>query len=238
MRYLVLLGDDESNANEPGTPAFDAEMEGYERFGELAADAIVGGEALQPCETAVTVRHGDGAPLVTTGPYAETSEALGGFYVLEAGTLDDAIELARQIPVVDTGWIALRPLVMWQGPEGDDTGTGDRYLALLYGKESPADIPDTPEWDEGAAEHGRFVEGAGGAVLAGAAIHPVDTTTTVRVRDGQLEVSAGAPNEAAALNGGLYVLRAPTAAAAAELAAAIPVSPGGAVELRPIMELE
>jgi hypothetical protein len=161
MRYLALLGEDESAAAQPDTPAWDAEIAAHMRFSEVVADAIHGGEALLPVATAMTVRHGDGdEPLVTTGPYAETSEALGGFYVLEAGTLDDAIDLARQIPTAETGWVALRPLVMWQWPDGDTPPSGNRYLAAIYGNESPADQPDTPAWDEGAAAHGRFVEGA------------------------------------------------------------------------------
>ena len=78
MHYLVLLGGDESLDPAPGTPEFDAMMAGYERFGELAGPTIRGGEALQPKATAATIRHGDGAPLVTDGPYAETTEAIGG----------------------------------------------------------------------------------------------------------------------------------------------------------------
>jgi hypothetical protein len=238
MRYLALLGEDESAAAQPDTPAWDAEMAGHMRFSEVAADAIHGGEALQPVATAMTVRHGDGGePLVTTGPYAETTEALGGFYVLEAGTLDDAIDMARRIPTAESGWVALRPLVMWQAPDGDTPPSGNRYLAVIYGKESPADQPDTPAWDEGAAAHGRFVEGAAGAVLAGGAVHPVDTTTTVQVRDGELLVTDGALSEAAEIVGGLYVLGAPTTAAAVDVATAIPVGPGGAIEVRPVMDI-
>jgi hypothetical protein len=241
MRYLALLGDDESNATQPGTPEWDAEMEGYERFGAVAGEAIVAGEALEAAATATTVRHAEaGEPLVTTGPFAETSEAIGGFYILDAGTLDDAIELVRHIPAVDSGWVALRPVVQWFGPgEADSSpppGTA-RYLAVLYGKESPADVPDTPEWEAGATEHGRFVEGAGPAVLAGVALHPLDTTTTVRVRDGETLVTDGPFSESAEIVGGFYVVAAESPERAAELAAAIPVNPAGSVELRPIMEL-
>ena len=107
----------------------------------------------------------------------------------------------------------------------------------MYGKESPADVPETPEWDAGAVEHGRFVEGAGDRVVSGAALHPVDTTTTVRVRGDELLVTDGPFCESAEVVGGLYTLRAPSKEAAIELAAAIPVSPGGAVEVRPVMDV-
>ena len=236
MHYLVLLGGDESLDPDPGTPEFDEMMAGYQRFGELAGPNIRGAEALQPTATAATIRHGDGAPLVTDGPYAETTEAIGGFYVLEVDTLDDAIELAKEIPAASTGWVALRPMVLWRTAEGAEV-TGERYLAAIYGKESSGETPDTPEWEAGAAEHGRFSEEAGSAVLAGGAVHPLDTTTSVRVRDGDVVLSDGPVNEAAELVGGFYLVQAPSRDQAVALAQRIPVEPDGSVELRPIWEL-
>ena len=149
MRYLALLGSDESDVPAPGTPERDEMHAGYVRFAQLAADAILAGEALQPATTARTVRHGDGGePLVTEGPYAETAEALGGFYVLEADTLDDAIALAREIPTARHGWVAVRPLVMWQSDPGERR-PGTPHLALMYGKESPATCPAPPSGTPG-----------------------------------------------------------------------------------------
>jgi hypothetical protein len=236
MRYLALLGADELATPAPGTPERDQMHAGYVRFAEQAADAILAGEALQPAATARTVRHGDGGePLVTDGPYAETAEALGGFYVLEADTLDDAIALAREIPNARHGWIAVRPFVMWQAAAG--AAPGHRHLALIYGKESPGDVPGTPEWDAGAAEHGRFAEVAGQAVVAGGALHPIDTTTTVRVRDGELLVTDGPFAESAEVVGGFYVLAAADTEAAVDVAAKIPVNPGDAVEVRPVADM-
>jgi hypothetical protein len=75
-------------------------------------------------------------------------------------------------------------------------------------------------------------------VQAGAALHPIDTTTTVRVREGELLVSDGPFSEIAEIVGGFYVLTAPTADAAVDLAKRLPVNPGGAVELRPVIEFE
>ena len=234
MRYLALLGSDESAVPALGTPERDALHAGYVRFAQLAADAILAGEAVQPAATARTVRHGDGGePLVTDGPYAETAEALGGFYVLEAETLDDAIALAREIPNAWHGWVAVRPLVTWQADVAEPR-PGTPYLATMYGKESAGDAPGTPEWDAGAAEHGRFAEVAGDAVVAGGALHPIDTTTTVRVRDGELLVTDGPFSETAEVVGGLYLLAAPDIDAAVALAAQIPVNSGGAVEVRPV----
>jgi hypothetical protein len=246
MRYLALLGGDESLEPQAGTPEFDAVMEGYWQFHEKNGAAIVAGEALQASTTATTVRHGDGEPLVTAGPYAETVEALGGFYVLEAETLDDAIELARQIPAASDGWVAVRPMVQWfDRSAAVDAGDGDppvpgpppegpRFLALMYGRESDADVPETHKWDAGAAEHGRFIEAAGSPVRAGGALHPTATTTTVQVRDGEVLVTDGPYAESAEVTGGLYLLQAGSSEDAAAIAAQIPAE---AVELRPIMEL-
>jgi hypothetical protein len=240
MRYLVTLFGDESQDPQPGTPEFDTEMGEYMAFGERAGSAIVTGEAMQPSATAATVRPGVGDPLVTAGPFTETTEVVGGFYVLETDTLDDAIELGRQIPAARRGWIEIRPLVQWtdrgEAPSGPPEGE-DRYLALIYGKETAADVPDTPEWEEGAAAHGRFAEWAGDDVRSGGALRPASTTTTVRVRDGDVLVTDGPYSEAAEVVGGLYVFASMTRDRAVELAARIPVNPGGAVHLQPIWEV-
>jgi len=239
MRYLATLHGDETVAHQPGTPEFDETIARYIRFGETAGSAIVTADALQPSATVVTVRAGDGDPLVTAGPFIESTEAIGGMYVLEADTLDDAIELARQIPAALTGGIQLRPLVEWFEAGGDQPGDDDhpRYLALIYGKETEADVPGTPAWDEGAAAHGRFAEKAGAALRAGGALHPASTTTTVRVRDGEMQVTDGPYVETAEVVGGLYLFNRLTRDEATALAAQIPVGPGGGVELRPIMEV-
>ena len=72
----------------------------------------LGGGHLQPMETATTVRHGDGGSLITDGPYADTKEVLGGYYVFEASNLDEALEVAQRIPAVRLGGaVEVRPLV-------------------------------------------------------------------------------------------------------------------------------
>ena len=240
MRYLVLLYGDESEAPEPGTPEFDADLAGYAAFDELAGDAVLGGEALHDNSTCRTVRHDGGEVRITNGPFAETVEGLGGFYVMETGTLDDMIELARNIPAAKVGAIEIRPLVQWTDRAGEVKPPADddaRFLATIHGPATDADVPGTPAWDAGAAEHQRFAAEAGDAVLSGGAVQPAHTATTVRVRDGELLVTDGPYAEAMEVVGGFYVLRAPTDDVPA-LAGRIPVNDGGAVELRPIMELD
>jgi hypothetical protein len=243
MRYLATLYDRENPSALPGSPGWDAVMPGYARFAQLAASAIVDGDALHASTTGFTVRapeDGSDAPLVTDGPFAETSEVIGGYYVLEAETLDDVIALAREIPVAahPHGAVEVRPTVMvWAPDEPVVKQDGDtRYLAMIYGKETAADVPDTPEWDEAAALHGQFGQKHAGALMSGVALHPASTATTVRVRDGELVVSDGPFAETAEVIGGLYVLRAASPADAVAVAQDTPTNPGGAVELRPIVE--
>jgi hypothetical protein len=239
MNYLVLLYGDEAELNEPGTPEFDAEMADYERFGAAAGPAIVGGEALEDTSTATTIRSGGSSPLVTAGPFAETVEALGGFYVLTADGLDEAIDLARQIPAAATGSVEIRPVVEWfdrsATVERDPSTT--RYLAVIHEKQGDDEVPGTAAWDEGAAEHARFGEAHSARLLAGAALQPVSTATTVRVRDGEVLVTDGPFAESAEVVVGFYVLWAADVDDAARVAAEIPVGPGGGVEVRPIMEI-
>jgi hypothetical protein len=239
MQYLTLLYDAEANANEYGSPEFAEEMAGYQRFGELAAAAILGGEALMPADTTRTVHPGDGSHRVTAGPFAETTEVLGGFYVLEADTLDDVIELARHIPAARTGSIEIRPLVQWIDATGRDASPagGTRWMCTLHGEETSADDPADPQWAAAAEEHGHFGSRAGAAVLAAGAVQPQATATTIRVRDDELLVADGPPAHITPLVGGVYLLAADDDSIL-DLAAAIPVGAGGAIEVRPVMELD
>lgn len=237
MRYLVLLYADESTMPDYGTPEWDADLAAHAAFGELAGDAVVGGEALEESSTTRTVRHDGSAVRVTDGPFAETVEVLGGYYVLEAPTLDDAIELARHIPVVHQGTIEIRPLADYlAAPEAPAPDGTTRYLATFHGPETEADVPGSAEWEGALAAHQAFGALAGDAIVAGGALHPTTTATTIRMHDGELLVTDGPFSETNEVVGGFYVLRS-TDDAVAELASAIPVNDGGAVELRPIIEL-
>lgn len=74
---------------------------------------FVGGEALQPISTATTIRIRDGESVITDGPFAETKEQLGGYYLLECNSLDEAIEQASKIPSAKYGTIEIRPIMVF-----------------------------------------------------------------------------------------------------------------------------
>jgi len=94
-------------------PEYAEEMKDYNEFGEAAAAVIKGGKALYPTATATTVRvTGKGGDVITSdGPYAETKEALTGFYLLECADLDEAVTLAARIPAAWDGAVEVRPVI-------------------------------------------------------------------------------------------------------------------------------
>ena len=107
MDYLLLLYDNEKRFRN-GYSA--AEMGEYRAFGKEFAQAIKGGHALQSTEAAKTVRLRDGKVLTTDGPFAETKEQLGGYYLIEARDLNDALQVAAKIPSAKSGSVEVRPI--------------------------------------------------------------------------------------------------------------------------------
>ena len=112
MQYLCLIYDDESLwANMPEGER-NAVYNEYIGFTQSIKDsgALVAGDALEPTQTATTVRVRNDETLTTDGPFAETKEQLGGFYLIDAADLDEAIEIAAQIPGASHGTIEVRPV--------------------------------------------------------------------------------------------------------------------------------
>jgi hypothetical protein len=111
-----------------------------------------------------------------------------------------------------------------------------RYLATIHGPDTEGEIPGTEEWDAGAAEHGRWAAEAGDALLAGGALHPTSTATSVQVRDGELLLSDGPYVEAVEVVGGFYLLWSNDPDDAIALAGRIPTGDEAVsgIELRPI----
>jgi hypothetical protein len=93
-------------------------MQGYQTFSDhlQQSGAMRGGERLQPSHTATTVRVRDGETMLTDGPFAESKEQLGGFYLIDAPDLDAATKLAAQIPAASTGCIEVRPIWLMDNP--------------------------------------------------------------------------------------------------------------------------
>jgi len=118
MQYLLLIYDKEADWNKL-SEADQGAM--YKEYGEFTQSIIQSGHhktghQLQPISTATTVRVRDKKRVVTDGPFAETKEQLGGFYMIEAKDLDDAIAVAARIPSARYGSIEVRPIVVHNRP--------------------------------------------------------------------------------------------------------------------------
>jgi hypothetical protein len=113
MKYLCLIYENEKNWESMPPAESEAIMNEYFAFTEdiRKTGKYVAGEALQPTPTATTVRVRNGKVSTTDGPFVETKEQLGGFYLIEAKDLNDAIQVAARIPSARFGGIEVRPVV-------------------------------------------------------------------------------------------------------------------------------
>ena len=112
MRYLLLIAGDESQIQGATAAQGEAIMSEYAEFGKEMAErgVLLGGERLHFTADATTVRVRDGEVLTTDGPFAETKEQLGGYYLVDCKDLDEAIEVASKIPGARVGSIEVRPI--------------------------------------------------------------------------------------------------------------------------------
>ena len=115
MRYLLLIYQDEVAHSQWSEEELAAEYKDYFTFQvETEKLGVSAGAALMPTNTATTVRVRNGKILTTDGPFAETKEQLGGFYLLNCKDLDEAIEVAAKIPAVTDGSIEIRPVMEFE----------------------------------------------------------------------------------------------------------------------------
>ena len=111
MRYLLLICSDKNQA--PATPAqMEAMVQGHGRFAQElhAAGKMVHGERLRPDADGSRIRFKAGQRQIMDGPFTETKEALGGFYLIECDTKQEALEWAKKVPLGDGGFIDVRPV--------------------------------------------------------------------------------------------------------------------------------
>ena len=129
MKYMLLIYLDEKAISD------DERAQCYQESAQLARQLDANGQylaaaPLHPTSTATSVRRRDGKPVVTDGPFAETREQLGGYYLVEANDLDEAISIAGKIPAGKWGTVEIRPVVEIPGlPEDSVSRTGDPVSA-------------------------------------------------------------------------------------------------------------
>ncbi|MGH7531547.1 MAG: YciI family protein [Gemmatimonadales bacterium] len=118
MRYLCLIYEDQKQANDIPQAEMEKLIGEYNAYTESIKQSgnYLGGDALQPTSTATTVRVRNGKLSTTDGPFAETKEQLGGYYLIEARDLNEAIRLAARIPSARWGSVEVRPIMEFDQP--------------------------------------------------------------------------------------------------------------------------
>jgi hypothetical protein len=229
MQYVLLIVD---RKDEPaGEPVEMAEMGRF--AGELAGEGkLRGGAPLQPESAGARVELRGGKALVSDGPFAESKEVIGGFFVVEAASREEAVEVAKRCPHARRGIVEVR-----EAPDRDvvpDAGEGKRFLFLLHMEPDERD-PDGAKYREMLAYdaalkgEGRYLDSSRLALDPPAA--------RVTVRGGKTLVTDGPFAETKEVAGGYYVVRAPSRAQAVEIAKRCPHARWGSIEVRELVEV-
>ncbi len=214
---------------------------------ELAARGqFLATSPLQSVTTAATVRARGGQALVTDGPFAETTEQLGGYFLLDLPDLDEAIAVAARLPSARKGTVEIRPLLALDGlPPSRPFPAGSRvpgltpFLLLCYHDESAWTGVGPDAQREAMTEAAALCRELSDAAryLNSSPLHPAATATCVRVRGGKRAVTDGPFAETNEVLGGFSVVLAASRADALRVAARQPGARHGAVEVRPLFDL-
>ncbi len=211
---------------------------------ELASKGqFIAASPLHPVATATSVKVRDGKRLVTAGPYAETTEQLGGYYIIDVPNLDDAIALAGRLPPAKKGAIEIRPVFELEGkPSAKPPVMGDGKLHLML-----LSYDNEQYWhDAGEKAHFAAMQealelthriDARGQYCSCSPLYPSSTATTVRVRDGKRGVTDGPFAETKEMLGGYYIASVDSIEEAIEIAAQHPGARVGTVEIRQLYDL-
>lgn len=115
MQYILLIYGDETGGGPASPEAMAKSMQEWGDYTQYLKDQgyHLGGEALHPTHDATTVRVRDGKTITTDGPFAETKEQLGGYYVIDCPSLDEAIEASEKMPVGPWGSVEIRPIMVF-----------------------------------------------------------------------------------------------------------------------------
>ncbi|MBA4187308.1 MAG: hypothetical protein C0467_04735 [Planctomycetaceae bacterium] len=245
MKYMLLIYGTECQWTDEERK--DCMNESLRICDELAAQGkFIATSPLQPVTTAATVRVREGRPLITDGPFTETTEQLGGYFLLELADLDEAIAIASRLPPVTKGTVEIRPVFTLEGlPPARSLQAGSigpnvrPFLLLCY--------DDEAAWQEAgeAARREAMAKAASlchrlsetGTYLRASPLHPAATATCVRVRNGKRQITDGPFAETHEVLGGFYLILAESREAALDVAAQHSGLERGAVEVRPLFDL-
>ena len=245
MKYMLLIYGAEDCWTEDERRACMIESLGV--CDELAAQGkYLAASPLQSVTTAASVRVLDGRTLVTDGPFAETTEQLGGYYVLDLADLDEAIAVAARLPPAAKGTIATRPLLALDGlpperplPAATGGGSLTPFMLLCYDDEAAWEAAGPEALAEARAEAAALARRLSdeGRYLSASPLHPVATATCVRVRGGRRVITDGPFAETHEVLGGYYLILAEDRDTAVRFAAQHPGARLGTVEVRPLLDV-
>ena len=118
MKYVLFVYQDEAASKAASQDQLAASLERFNRFHQeiIESGHMLDAQRLQHSDTATTVKVRGGDVLATDGPYAETKEQLGGFYLIEANNLEEAVNIAARVPTAESGHIEIRPVFVPPSP--------------------------------------------------------------------------------------------------------------------------
>jgi hypothetical protein len=243
MRYMLLMYGDEGAWTEE--ERIECIRESRAICEGLGAKYLAA-SPLEPARTARTVRVRGGEALVTAGPYTETKELLGGFFLLDLDDLDEAIAVAAKLPPARRGAVEIRPVLGMEGlpaekPLPADVGEveGTVYMLVCHDDEAAwreAGAGELARAREEAVGLARELAGAG-RYLGAAPLFPSETATCVRLDRGRKVITDGPFAETNEVVGGYYLIAARDQAEALEVAARHPGARKGSVEVRALADL-
>ena len=245
MKYIFLIYSAEKDWTDETRHA--CMLESMKICDTLAQQGkFIAASPLQYAEAASCVRVRDGQTQLTTGPFAETTEQLGGFYIVELDDLDEAIAIASKLPPAKKGTVEIRPVfaldglplsnfvLMQHAPDGLTP-----FILLCY--------DDEEYWRNVGPESHRAAMLEAVAVtwkldslkkfISASPLHPAETATSVRVRNGQKIISDGPFAETNEVLGGFYLILAQDQAEAESIAALHSGARVGSVEVRPLFDV-
>ncbi len=213
---------------------------------ELQAEGkFLAAAPLHPVATAASVRVRSGAPLITAGPFAETTEQLGGFFLIDVPHLDEALAIAARLPSAKKGTVEVRPVFQLDGLPADqlharsaDAGQS-RYLLLCYDDEQAWSTAGPAALQAAQAEAVALTRqlSARGQYVSASPLHPVSMATSVRIRNGQRLITDGPFAETREFLGGYYLVDVRDLNDAIAIAAQHPGARVGTVEIRRLVDL-
>jgi hypothetical protein len=245
MKYMLLMYGAEDDWTDDERSA--CMTESVKVCHELASRGkYLAASPLHSVTTARTVRVRDGEALITEGPFAETTEQLGGYFVLDLEHLDEAIAVATRLPPARKGTVEIRPLYPLDGlpptrhlPSGGGESSSTAYMLLCYDDEAAWKEEGADALKAGMSEALALVRelNDSGRYVSAAPLHPAETATCVRVRDGKRTTTDGPYAETNEVLGGYYVILADNQDEALGIAARHPGARLGSVEVRPLFDL-